>query len=870
MGESSVKCCDLHYEADPKDFKVTEEELDVIFTDRDPNEFSLVIKNEQFKLTRASSKANLNRYSYECPSEAEPHALLLQRFFEQGIATVNYKNAEFFHEFAVLFDIPRLEDLTDTYIKRGFRESNCLSILWNIWKWITAFLKQISIFGKLFIVLYDLIGVSVILAFFFNTIILFTTTGLYTLERSPAIFVFILLPIVLYSLFFVNIMTIAVSEWFKFTCFTKRSPFASVQILGAKIIMLTKWNGMLKRDYYRMGKTYDIIIGFLFLVCFIIFLIALGVEPAVKGIEVFIYIFAIIIPPIKYFAIILLYSIHCFLSCFKSCREKFLKEMDFTDPFLNAIYTRQHYYQAVIELLKNRKIRAREQDEMSSCSSESSSSYGDVEQPFTLPLREINSESNKCCKTPVRVILEAIFSRNSATIFVLLASTFYIIFSKSSTRKEAAYQFLYTFFIYILIVVPLSNWLVMPFFWILRQKGPTMTTSMLNDEKRNLKKSNDYRKYIKDLAVWSKSFKVMRWSSMAISCLIVVLIIIFFFVSLVFARNVEQYSEEVEAEKHAAVITTKSATTTAFTNESQGFRQAKHPLCYLTVKDMDAQQLIALAASAYYFRNISRTKKVRLFKEYFGDDWINDVVEIPGPFPHPYYQCSMTHYEIKSKNTVVFSIRGTNSLPDMLADLELWTGTVLIDFVIKVTPLVEVFAPSSKSVIGTFMDLPRYIFRKFSLVDNYVEIFEDYIKSVNISSTKDAIIVGHSLGGGLTRILSLRTGIQGVAVSGPGISCIKHYYSKNIKNIEPTWISINPSMDLVAMVDNNRDLTEFKVPCKGGLFKCHSFFRTLCQSGILCGDSDLHENFCKTEIPSEQYNKMKKLGSPIDFGQYIE
>ncbi|EAY03852.1 hypothetical protein TVAG_063650 [Trichomonas vaginalis G3] len=359
MTESPPSCCNFHYETDPKDFKITEEELDVVFTDRDPDEFLLEIKNETFTFTRTRNKSNINKYTYTCSLGSDAHAALLQRLFEQGIATVNYKNAEFFHDASLILCIPRLEDLSSSYMENGFRETPCISILWNILKWFAAFLKQVSIFTKIVLVLWDLIGVGIILAFFFNTILMFATMGLYALANSPILFVFVLLPIVLYSLFFVNIMTIAVHEWFKFAVYNRKSPLSSLQILGTKIIKVTKWGNFIKHKYIHLGRKYDIFLGFLFVVFIIVLIVSMFTESFVLGVELLIYIFAVILPPVKYFIVIILYSIHAYCSCFKSCRLRFLEINDYNDPFLNALYTRQHLYQAVLYYFRNKKFHAK-------------------------------------------------------------------------------------------------------------------------------------------------------------------------------------------------------------------------------------------------------------------------------------------------------------------------------------------------------------------------------------------------------------------------------------------------------------------------------------------------------------------------------
>ncbi|EAY03851.1 hypothetical protein TVAG_063640 [Trichomonas vaginalis G3] len=353
---------------------------------------------------------------------------------------------------------------------------------------------------------------------------------------------------------------------------------------------------------------------------------------------------------------------------------------------------------------------------------------------------------------------------------------------------------------------------------------------------------------------------------MVITTLIIAIIFAYIIIAIVFSLNIDLTRDEIKIYSQPNATVAAASIINAANISTVGFRETLDPLCYMQVKGLTTEQVITLADSAYYYTNDRKQLKGLLFQEYFGSDYVEDLVEIESPFPHALNKCSLCHYQIKSLNLTVFSIRGTKTMTDVLADVELWIGTVLIDAVMKVTPLVQTFALSSKAVIGSFMSLPRYIFHEFSLIDKYVGIFENYINSVNITNTTDALIVGHSLGGGLARILSLKTGMQAVAVSGPGISCVERYYYNHYKNIEPTVISINPRMDIVAMVDNFDDLTEFKVPCKSGLFKCHSVARTLCQTGLICGNGPIHEDYCGKIFPEKAYKKMKNLAAPINFG----
>lgn len=63
------------------------------------------------------------------------------------------------------------------------------------------------------------------------------------------------------------------------------------------------------------------------------------------------------------------------------------------------------------------------------------------------------------------------------------------------------------------------------------------------------------------------------------------------------------------------------------------------------------------------------------------------------------------------------------------------------------------------------------------------------------------MIIGHSLGGGLAKIISLVTEIQAVALSGSGVRFIGHFYqNKTVINVKDTIVDVIPGQDLIARV----------------------------------------------------------------------
>ena len=112
----------------------------------------------------------------------------------------------------------------------------------------------------------------------------------------------------------------------------------------------------------------------------------------------------------------------------------------------------------------------------------------------------------------------------------------------------------------------------------------------------------------------------------------------------------------------------------------------------------------------------------------------------------------------------------------------------------------------------------------------------DYVKSLK-ESQPDAkiLVVGHSLGGGLAKIVGAKAHVPAVALSGPGIVSTRHKIGVTLTDINRYVTNVVPSHDVVAALGT----------LGGGIHNvvcdahrpdiCHMPLFTVCKLSQMCG-----------------------------------
>ena len=865
--QTSTCCCCTAYNVEPTEFCLAQKKINSIASNERFKNTVIQIDGDTFKI-QWTTDPNGNKILIitEPPADQEK-GFVLQSLFNGKTISIDINNAVFVKRVAEFFELYDLKEVCQKYIDNGKIEPGLKSASCKTLSWIRSLLRHFGTVTKFFFTLWDLIGVAFILGFFCNIIILLATTGLSTIVNNPALFIFVILPFLLFSIYFVNLMIIAVLEFFKFRIFLVKSPFTSIQVLIMKLLKVWGIKKPYVREYMDLGYVYDVFMGLLLVIFFILFGSQMISTKAAYLVELFIFIFAVIIPPLRYILVILLYTLHAYSGLFRKCKDRFNEIDDFSDFILNAIYLRDHCYHDLFNAIKGKvgvqDVAPADQNDRATATTEIDLPDIQQEQARETVVEYLAPEKNELDgMTRKRIILRGIFSRSTFAIYVFVSVLIYVIYN-AVTSSVTVGQIIVLLVIFGFILVPMATWISFPFFWIGRARENSRTERSLVREKENLETTKAYKRYTHNFMLWSHDAVILRWSSFMLSFIVIFFLFLYVFASLAFVSNPNVFRAD-EVEYNSSVK--RALEEPLDVNENEGFRITRNPICDYRLKNLSSQQLLALADASYYDTAPRWNKKILILKEYFGENYESLIEEINTTiFPDPIYNCSLTHFKIKEKKLIIFSIKGTKNLNDILADAELWIGSIIFDVLMQYTPLVEMYAAASRSYLGLLLSLPRYVFKQFSLVEKYVTKYHDYIKSIDIPDDYDVILTGHSLGGGIAKILSFMTGWQAVAVSGPGVSCVESIYkSSKYKNIGNTFVNINPGQDFVAMIDSISDSTEFKVPCRSGIMKCHSSVRTLCQTGVICGDEKLHEAYCRLGFPGSQYDDMVNLKTYVD------
>lgn len=487
--------CPIDYYSRPFDFKLSDNAHNALFENRDPQHFTVRVEDTDYDFVLQSNidfsinyKITMNRNGHTATKSLETISLddisetydferdgfdineatrsnisdlekcdILRRLFLGKSIMIDYHNFSFIHHAANSIGIPELQEISDLTNKSYTKKSNqfifyykknvfyikrsCKSFFFHFWTSIFSFFAFFGLFGRVLQSFWDLSGPTMVVCLFLNILILFITMALKTLKDYLACFFLVIIPFLLYSLYFPNIICISIIEAIERNLFFKRTFFYRHQRLF-QMFMKVVFNYEKFPEYFNFGKLHNFIHGILFLVFFCGFLANLMNNRAPKFLNVWLIIFVFYIPLIRYFALYIFYLIHSIVSLFDKPRRRFLEIGDFDDPFLCSFYLNERSWIDFFKASKKSKL----------------SHHG-------------------------RLLVRMIFSKTSYSILATIAVIIYMCCAKT---KMSAGQVCITIFIGIFIIFVLSTRISFPFFWIYRIRGHRLTEGMIEEMRENI------------------------------------------------------------------------------------------------------------------------------------------------------------------------------------------------------------------------------------------------------------------------------------------------------------------------------------------------------------------------------------------------
>ena len=301
-------------------------------------------------------------------------------------------------------------------------------------------------------------------------------------------------------------------------------------------------------------------------------------------------------------------------------------------------------------------------------------------------------------------------------------------------------------------------------------------------------------------------------------------------------------------------------------NKSYAF----HNFCHSKLYNLSTYLYQPFINDAYYYdkkKNYSSFHSDNYTKLFFDDKY---DVKVIGNLVNESKVRSvrMIQYFIKNKknnnNVTILSIKGTSYKRDAYLDAQLYLPSVLLNILNTFSNLDHQKEALTFNLTEYALSIPYRLFFQYSLIEEYLDKLKNaYLAAVNNSMINDndnIVLVGHSLGGGLAKILGKILGKQAISLSGPGINAFHSLWdSKGNSRFELTSIDIVPDSDIVPRVEVSSG-TIYRLICVLSPLECHSKELSLCESLIICKNPYAKE-YCRNiaKIEEEDINKTEIL-----------
>jgi len=182
-----------------------------------------------------------------------------------------------------------------------------------------------------------------------------------------------------------------------------------------------------------------------------------------------------------------------------------------------------------------------------------------------------------------------------------------------------------------------------------------------------------------------------------------------------------------------------------------------------------------------------------------------------------------------SNTTSVIAIRGTDSTLDVLSDVNLWLTAALLEGF-------ELLGPAMLASVSQAVSSWSTIVRGDDGQEHFAELLK-YV-TARLHDTRQFYITGHSLGGGLAKLVASQVNMQAVTFMAPGEDRTRWnvFQSGAIHGgLIGRSLTVQPEHDLVSRVDGQVG-SVMPTKCDKDPLTCHSIYEAaICPLFSLCG-----------------------------------